>query len=417
MIYNNKLNFYVPIFVFLIMVYRSSWLPGASFLLGNSLYLIIVSGLFLFVFNFDFNKFLGYRLFRKNPYRTYSIFIIFAVIVSIFLYNIQEVTKFNSLIRLLAYLSTFYIYLILFPKIITSDKNYLRKFISFISNFGFVCALFGFLTLNSHPVGKFQGMLVSFITHPNNTSIIFTFTIPATLYLYFVLNKDNFSLRKYYLIFSVIIQIFAQLFTLTRAGMIATFIGLLIFLIFKYRFKVLWLSPLILPIPFFASGFFYAKGAGSFFSRLFLLIPAYYMITENKIRFLWGYGITDAFLKYRNSLLIYNITEENIDDPHNTYISLLIMFGAVITVLLISFMIYFLYKIYREYSVSSTINSKFFYIFSFSFLISLFIQGFFDSEIVIVEYFTIQFMLTIIGINTILISRRRHNINIYTLLS
>ncbi len=346
------------------MIYRSSWLPGSYFLSGKEIFIVIFSAILLLLLNFDFDNFFNYQIFKKNAIRSYSFIVCVVITISVLVYNFQEVSKSKNLFRIIAYLATIYIYLYLFPKFLTSNKLYFNKFISFLSYFGLITALFGFLTINSHPVGKFQGMLVSFITHPNNTSIIFTFTIPATIYLYYSSKDKLTKVQLWYYLISILIQIFAQLFTFTRAGMIATFAGILIFLIFKYKSKIFWFSPLIIPFPFFVSGFFSAKGTGSFFSRLFLLVPAYFMITDNKIRFLWGYGITDAFVQYRYNTIIYNITEDNIDDPHNTYVSLMIMLGFIGTITILGLVIYTLFMIKRTYSKTNLDKAKYFLIFS-----------------------------------------------------
>ena len=123
------------------------------------------------------------------------------------------------------------------------------------------------------------------------------------------------------------------------------------------------------------------------------------MITENKSRFLWGYGISDAFSHYKYNLMLFNFTEENIDDPHNTYVSLLLMFGFITTLFIVLFIISVLFFILKQIFKEEDKFVRYYFIFSFSILTSIFIQGFFDSELIVVEYFTIQFLLTVIGIN------------------
>lgn len=406
MLLKSKLNFYIPIFIFILMIYRSSWFPGAAMLSGKEIFVVIFAAVFLLVLNFDFERFFNYQLFNKNVLRTLMIFVAIAAIISILFYNVQEITKFKNLFRILAYLSTAFIFLFVFPKFLSVNRIYINKFLFFLASFGLITALFGFITINSHPVGKYQGMLVSYITHPNNTSIIFTFTIPATIYLYYSTKSTVTDFQSKTYLVSIIIQIFAQLFTFTRAGMIATFVGILVFMIFKYKYKLLWFLPIMVPFPFLVSGFFSAKGTGSFFSRLFLLVPAYFMITEDKMRFLWGYGLTDAFVQYRQNTVLYNITESNIDDPHNSYVSLMIMLGFIGTITILGLLGLMIFKIKRLHSKTKNEKAKYFCIFSLSFLISLLIQGLFDSELVIVEYYTIQFFLAVIGINYILVSNK-----------
>jgi hypothetical protein len=293
------------------------------------------------------------------------------------------------------------------PNFILSNIKYLKKLIKIVSVFGFIAAIFGFLTINNHPIGKYQGILVSFITHPNNTSIIFTISIPASIFIYYLEKDNNSVLKNVFYMFSILSQFIAQLFTYTRAGIIASLIGILIFFIFYYRSKIIWIFPVSIPIFFILYSFLIAKDVASFFSRLYLLIPAYFMITENNIRLLWGYGLTNAFIEYKKSKIIYTVLEENIDDPHNTYVSLILMFGLIVTILMLLVLIIILFRVLATYFKSYDKCIKLFTLYSFTFITSILIQGLFDSELIIVSYFSIQILLTIIGINYLLL--KNHN--------
>ena len=261
----SKLNYFIPIFVFLLMVYRSSWFPGASVLFGKEVYLITFAFILIFTLNFNFENFLKYVFLKQYYLRTSLIIIIAMILFSTLFYNFQELSQSKYFYRFTAYLATLYIYLYIFPKYLVSSKINLTKFIYFVSLFGIVLAIFGFITINSHSIGKFSGMLVSFITHPNNTSIIFTLSVPATMFLYFKSSEESTSAKKYFYLLSIIIQLAAQLFTYTRAGIIATFIGVIIFLILKYKGKILWYLPIALPLIHYISRIFQCKGYGIFF--------------------------------------------------------------------------------------------------------------------------------------------------------
>jgi len=218
-----------------------------------------------------------------------------------------------------------------------------------------------------------------------------------TLYIIYWKWKEMTVFQRTFYVTSLLVQLVSQLFTFTRAGMIATAAGLLIFLFLIYRSKIILILPVFLGvIPIFVLSFFQAKGFGSFISRLYLLVPAYEMITESREKMLWGYGITNAFKEYGKRV---SLIEEYIKDPHNTYVTLLLMFGLVFTAVLIIFVFNLLLKtLLKAVKKKEVPEIRLLYIFLFSSAVSILLQGIFDAELIKHDYFTIHYLLLLFGI-------------------
>jgi len=193
--------------------------------------------------------------------------------------------------------------------------------------------------------------------------------------------------------------LFAQLLTLTRAGIVGTILGVIILLVVFYRKKVLLILPFVIAaIPIAITGFLTAKGFDSFWSRLFLLIPAYYMIFENTQTLLWGYGFTRSLDIYQTYKLAFNVLEENIEDPHNAVVMLVLMVGLPITLLICLFVAKYIFLGIKLSWKSIDSDKRLFAGFASSLLISVIVHSLFDSELVRIEYFCMSFFLTFLGV-------------------
>src|SRR5690606_19704781 len=136
-------------------------------------------------------------------------------------------------------------------------------------------------------------------------------------------------------------QLAAQFFSLTRAGMIACLFSFFIFLFVVYRNKMIIIVPLIVfTLSSVIVNFFIAKGFDSFLSRFLLLIPAYNMIIASTQSLLWGYGVVNVNKIFQGFMVLTNVLEQDIEDPHNSWVFLIMMFGILVTLLII----YFIFK-------------------------------------------------------------------------
>lgn len=385
----------------LIIIYTRSWLPGNEYLKGKEIYIDLVLSIIALFFSFDFFRFLYWKFSLSSIERKILFLLLSLIIISSFIFNSDEFFKFGNFLRSLCFVFFLLIFFFMIPRFMFDNPGYFKTFIKLISNFGLIAAVFGlFMFLfNLYPPGRYQYVVLSFIDHPNNSSMIFTITIIPTLYyVYWKGNALSVLVRSCY-IFSFILQVIAQLFTYTRAGMIATAISLLLFWGIYYRTKMIFILPIFVIIIFtFGVAFFQAKGFASFVSRFYLLIPAYQMIVENGARTLWGYGLSNALVEYRKNLIDFDPSSYLVADPHNTYVTLILMLGIIFTIVLIIFLGLLLAKCLRSAIIFKRKDISLYFIFLFSSSLSILIQGLFDAELVKVEYFTMPYLLTILGL-------------------
>lgn len=394
--------FYLSLLLIPIGMYSKTWLPGNLTIMGGKEpFFIFGMGLIVVLMYLNINEFLNLRI-RFKAFETKIILMLLSFIaISILFYNIQEVTKAMNIAFLVSYALLITVFFYLFPRFLFLNPEYFEKFMYIVAHFGFVFAIFGifFYFSGITPIPKYSFGIVSFINHPNNTSIVFTTCLLPTIFIIYWKWNTLSVISKIYYILSVIAQLVAQLFTFTRAGLIACAVGMMIFFILYYRGKFLFILPFfVVSVPVFGAAFFQAKGFASFISRFYLLIPAYEMISQSTGRALWGYGVTNAMIEYKKKLTGMLPSEATINDPHNTYVTLILMTGIIFTFTLLFFTALLIYKATRKVFSSKNRFEVLFYIFSVSSLLSLLIQGLFDAELIKADFFTIQYLLIMLGL-------------------
>jgi hypothetical protein len=286
------------------------------------------------------------------------------------------------------------------PKIFLTKISFFFSFVKLVSFTGFILSVIGLtiLFLGLSPIVKYSFTTHSIVNHPNYITYLYTVSILSTLYYY--LNYKNifdFSQKAFYL-FILLIQIIAQLLSYSRGGYIGTILGSGILITYYYRKKVILIYPLLFAIlVLFVPYFFKAKGSISFFSRFYLLIPAYYMITEDMNRLLWGYGAYTNMAVYEKYMVIYGVTEEGISDPHNTYLRLVMMFGILFTLVLILYIIRLIYKTVKASIKTRHLKVKLFYGYLLSAIVGLLAMGLFDSGLVATVFFYLAFLMIFSG--------------------
>lgn len=393
--------FYVPFLLIFLGFYRNSWIPGGHTLVGNEIWLyFLVSSIYLILI-LDFEKLLNLKLNLFSVYNKYIFALFVLLVISTLFYNIQEFSTIRSLFRFINYILYFIIFFYFVPEFLNSNPQFFRKFVLIISQIGLFTAAFGLVLFFADiaPDPKFAGTLVSFIDQPNYVVFIMNLGIMATIY-YFDWRKENLSLvKKVFFISSIFIQFAATLLTLSRGGYIGIGIGLVVYFMFKFRSKIILILPFLVTIAvIIIPPFFKAKGFGSFLSRLYLLVPAYYMITRDYGAMMWGYGITnslEAFLKYNR---IYNVSEFHLNNPHNAIVSMILMFGMAFTLLMIFFVSLLLKRVSVKAFKENDTKKSLFYAFIISTITTLVFQSIFDSEIVIIEFFSLQYLLIFLGL-------------------
>lgn len=404
--YKNKLIFYIAIFIYLLVFFRNTWLPGASILLNKEYFIIDGATIFLVLMIFDFTFF--FKISKdKFRFENYLILILALIlIISILIYNIKEILNLNSLIILLAFFSTIFIYFVQLPKYLLSNLKDFYKIFFISSNFGLIIAIIGLFFFIFHITGdiQYQFALTSVIVHPNFVSPIFILGIFSSLFVYEIMKKQMRHFMKIFLFISMFVQILSLFLTLSRNGIIALLIGMLTYLILRYRIKCLFFLPLFILIAPLLKNVFMTKGLNSFIGRLYLLVPAYIMLKESTIKLLWGYGLYGSFKEYQKYMVFYNPLDESsmtknvINNPHNSFVSIVLMFGLIFFIVLIILIIVIALRFFNNYISNKEIDNKNLYISIFSITVALLALGLFEGQLVQTIHFNLQPFLLFLGI-------------------
>lgn len=404
--YNSRFIFPLSFSVIFLTLYRTSWFPFKSFLIDYIYVIIFFIFILLFVASVDFDKFLRieFYLYRKDFF--YLNILIFLLIIVFVFFNSGDLTSIKGVFKVFSYIATFCIFYVILPKFLIFHPYYFEKFIKYIFILGSFTAIFGFFVLFAgiSPLERFKTLLTSYITHPNNVSIIFTYTTITSLFYFYITKKRNSFLFNSFVIFLVFVQLAAQFFSLTRAGMIACLFSFFIFLFVVYRNKMIIIVPLIVfTLSSVIVNFFIAKGFDSFLSRFLLLIPAYNMITASTQSLLWGYGVVNVNKIFQGFMVLTNVLEQDIEDPHNSWVFLIMMFGILVTLLIIYFIfkqvIVASIKLFEKLKNNEIDDYRMFYVaYLLSIILSLMLHGLFDAELVKTEFYSIQIFLVSISL-------------------
>jgi hypothetical protein len=397
--------YWIGITIILFMLYRHSIFPGVKYWPAREAYFVLFAGLMVFLVSLDSNV-ISKRL-KKAPLSRGNFFnLLFLLIIcfSILFINPDELASKKSLLNLASYGVYVILYFFILPSYFIKDLKMFYSFLWFFSNIGLLTAFIGvvfyFMGVSSSMYMEAGSVMqiYSYIVNPNYVSFLFTNTTIITFYLY-LNNRGRISFfSELFLLVSLSIQLYAQVFTFCRAGLLGNMVGMLILMIFYFRRKVILFLPFVL---FFGLGFLYsffaAKGYVSFLTRFFLLIPAYHMLNDSFTNFLWGFGPTTQFEIFKKYILLY-IPYQPVENPHNFLVSLLLMYGLIFTSL---FLVFLVVQISKGISINFR-NFHFKMKFMIGFLISVslaqFIHGLFDSGLIYYIYFNLQFFLIYLGL-------------------
>lgn len=390
------------------MLYRNSWLPGGYALQGKEIFVIVAIIALTFVYQLDSNVFAN--ILNFNFVRFENIFFFFILLtysISILVYNRQEISSVFNIFYTATFLGYTYLFFIKIPRILCSSKELMHSFFRFIFYLGSFIAAFGLLIYFAgiSPIEKYDFAAYSLIVHPNFTANLYTSFIICSVF-YYLSYKGEFSDVYRKIVFSsIVVQLLSLLFTFGRGGYIGTAISLGLLFTFYYRKRIILVFPVVLTLLFLVlPRFFSAKGTGSFLSRFLLLIPAYHMMNESRTVFLWGYGAFSNIEVFSKYMVIYNIMEENISDPHNSFIRLILMFGILFTVSLLVYILYLTSRLFYMVIKSTAPKDRLLYGFLFSAVAGLLVQNLFDSGLSSTVFFHIQFFLIYLGIIRIVVN-------------
>jgi hypothetical protein len=402
------------------MLYRNSWLPLGRSLGGKEDFIVVVLSSFLFLMIFDFYHLLSQDIYYYFKNNLIFLILFFLLFISTLIFNRQELTSKYYLTRYLTFIFYFIIYFVIFPKFLFQNPEFFRKFIFIIVCYGAITSFLGLFLLfaKMNPSGAYGEVAISYIWHPNMTAFVYTVSILATIYFFQQYYKNFSILIKSLIITTLILQILALLLTLCRAAVFGVVIGTSFYLCLIYKRKLLLIIPiLVVLVPIVIERYFVIKGLASTSSRFLILIPAIQMILQSRSKMLWGYGITDSFDIYKK-YLVYNglITDAaGINNPHNTILQLIMMFGLIFTTLLLVYITYILIKVFIRSWRAHEKNEKNFFAFLFSSLLALIIHNLFDGQIIMPEFFCMQFFLIYLGLSHFYITSKKKQIAVYPL--
>jgi len=407
--YKSKWVYYLALFFIILMLYRNSLLPFGLSLGGKEVYVVSFLSFGMLFVSFDFNQILNQDIiyhFKKN-FAFISLF--FLLFISTILFNFQELTNKYYLIRNFAFIFYFVIYFVIFPKFLIQNQQYFRKFIFLIVCYGGITGSFALFLLfaNLNPPGQYHNFAISYIWHPNISAFVYTVSIIATIYFLHSNFKNLSSTNKTFAVIALSIQVLSLLLTYCRAGVIGVIIGISIYFTIVNKRKIILLLPfLAIVVPIIIRKFFLLKGLASVGSRYILIISAIHMIEDSSKRFLWGYGVTDTFRVYKQYMYIDSTLQGNINNPHNTLLSLVMMFGIVFTIVLLTYIVYLLINILvRSWKIKNVRDRRIF-AFLISSLVALIVHNLFDGQIIMPEFFCMQFFLIYLGLTRLLISEK-----------
>lgn len=400
----------VSAIIFIMVIYRNSWLPGGNALQGKEIFVIVILIALIFVYQLDstvLTNFLNYNFLRFE--NIFFLFIFLSYCISILIYNIQELSTIFNIFYTVTFLGYTFLFFIKVPQILCNSKELMKTFFSFIFYIGSFIAIFGLMIYFAgiSPIEKYDFAAYSIIVHPNFTANLYTSFIICSVFYYLYYGTEFSDFYRKIVFVSIILQLLSLLFTFGRGGYVGTAVSLGILFTLYYRKKIILIFPIIISLSVLIfPRFLSAKGTGSFLSRFLLLIPAYHMMNENRTVFLWGYGAFSNIEIFSKYMIIYNIVEENISDPHNSYIRLILMFGIIFTISLLSYILYLSSRLFFRIIKSSSPKERLFNIFLLAAVVGLLVQNLFDSGLSSTVFFHIQFFLVYLGIIRIVLNSK-----------
>lgn len=361
--YFKDFYFELVLCILIFSFYNFSSLPYDIYLKDAVFVIILIFNLLvLFVYLNDTNKYPKIGFSFGDKLLLYLFVISFAI--SAFIFNSHDSFTPIGFSKYGAYLLSMFIVPIVTFRFFTKNIEMLDKFLLFLAIFGFITAIFGFMTvvipgLNRHNV--YLGTTISFFKHPNATSSIYNFTIPATLFL-LLFRKEKFSeLVRLFLVIIIFVSFMGLFFTFSRFGTVSVILSLTL-LVYKYSKKLVIMFLLSLPIAsvFLIYDIFLSKGIGTIYSRMGILATTIEMLKGPVNNLLWGYGIVSTTKIFESIKISLSVTDLN-NVPHNIILYSILQYGLIPTVPIVLFVfkkcIQFIYNFFKnrcnEYQILS----------------------------------------------------------------
>ncbi len=357
--------------------------------------LMFISLIIFHLFNrIDFKT----KIHRTTIDRLLLFLLIITLIYSVLVVNVSEFTTMLGFSKVIIFFSSIFFFLYLLPMILLRSERLLDFFIMVVYGLGVISAVFGIFTAlspNLNPVNEYPGLSLSFFSHPNANAFLYCYTIPCAFYVIIKFKKNLSLLSKTGILFSVLISIINHFLTYSRTGILAILLCITIFI--YYYNKKIFFSILVL-LPFLVYMLFNVttseKGASTIVGRAGLIATGIEMLVNDKNGMLWGFGIDNNFKVFeetKNSLLF----AESHNYPHNSLLFLILVFGAVPVSL---FLIFLIKRIISLLLLFLRNKLNLISVLSYSVVISVFTQAFFEDFVLFPEYYMYHLILIFIGL-------------------
>ena len=350
-----------------------------------------------FVIKIDFNKILSKTFGKWNVDKILIFLLFFTLSYSIIVINTQDLLKRDGLFKIIIFVMGGGIFLKFIPKYLSCKYSDYYKMIVFLFIAGLGTAIIGLFGLFFQPFEtQYDWTTVSYFRHPNSVAFLYTFSSMCGVYIYFN-NKDKLSfLNRGLVLASTIIILVAQLFTYSRAGILATAAGTLILVFFysKKLFLVIFLFTLGM-FPFFFAKFFEAKGTASALSRFALIIAAVDLLNSSRQGLLWGFGTLTAFSRFHSNLVLF-VPAETVEYPHNIFLFYILQFGIISLIPLALFIVFTLVKAF--FQILKRNIKRNLLILPFAIIIAIIIESLLEDTLLFPEFFVYPLFLVFFGL-------------------
>ena len=354
---------------------------------------IFIFGLIVII-NIDIGSLSRFHIQRYNFFLWIVFLIAFLFLISVYV-NFNSNVDAKSFTKLISYPILFFLFFFIFPKALFNKDALFEKFLNFWIIFSLFASVIGFLfyflDIHFNPNFNDNNAMIAFFIHPNTFSFVFTFAVPMVIYKFFT---KQISMGLFVVL--IIILLLCLLFTFSRAGYMGTFASILI-LTYK-RSKYFFITALIILTILGATLFLsFATGkTDSSISRLQVMYIGYDMIVNNGLgKFLWGYGVTNHAVVFKNNLAVFGNRDEL--DPHNLLLLLGIQYGVLFTSAFIFGIIFLLVKSFllKSKKMSFEFNQKIGL--AIAIVVGILVQDILEDIIAYPEFFEMPMFLIFLG--------------------
>jgi hypothetical protein len=397
-VYINEKTILISFVIYILSIFSLTIFPG-SLLFNNYSYLFF-SGIFFsyFFYYFSFRQIFEKKFFL-NKADNILIFLSIIFFVTSLIINYNDYIKYSGLLKIFLFISSIIFFVTILPRHLSNTAIY-NKFIEFIIWVGLVTSLIAiintFIGFNNFQQFGYN-ITISYFRHPNTAAFIYTLSLISCVYSF--LFKENSKFKKYFYLLCSILILYGMLFTYSRAGYLAIFIGMSTLLFYYKKRLLLYIAGITLIIgTYIVQNFLFVKGTASLFSRFGLIYSAVEMIKSSNKILLFGVGsvsVFDYYTEFKNQILD-SFFLDPVQYPHNFILFYILQFGILSLIPILIYLSLVLFNCF--FLIYKNIKKYKFLILPFAVVLSLLFQSLLEDTILFPEYFVYPLFLTFLGI-------------------